>query len=193
MLTEPVVPQRCRRACHDRLLNKATLKQYKLEPSFSCCLIFFCLFPSTFRTETEKLRTEEIPVSKAKFTLEQNESGYYETMTMSYSAHTLAKTKLLHTSFMSQCKCTKNLFPIHMSTKDKLPFSRRPTINSQSPVFLLKIFPTYLSSKVKDLTTTAADGLVTSFLSNQCLQGKKKKKSNASKTAFWFFLIPQAT
>lgn len=120
----------------------------------------------------------------AKFTLGQNESGYCETMTMSHSAYTLAKTKLLHISFTPQRKC---LFPIHISTEYKLPFSRRVTIISECPAFLLKNSPTYLSSKVKDLTTTAADGLVTSFFSNQCLQGEK---SHASKTAYFFFNFP---
>lgn len=62
LLKQPVVPHRPTTAHKYRWLNKATLKQYKLESSFSCCLVFFCLFPRTFITETEKLRTEEMSV-----------------------------------------------------------------------------------------------------------------------------------
>lgn len=71
-----------------------------------------------------------------------------------------------------------------LSPEDELP------INNECSVFLLKTPHIYLSSKVKDLATTAADGLVTSFLSNQCLQAEKL---HIRKTDSCFCKISQET
>lgn len=70
--------------------------------------------------------------------------------------------------------------------KTNCPFLEELPSTVNALYFYSKIPLNYLSSKVKDLTTTAADGLVTSFLSNQCLQGEK---SHASKTAISFFFF----